>query len=962
MGSPDLGIAAPAPGWSEFAKPIRARCDAVVISTSLWSAGAEVDAEGKMRTIGKLIVACGLFLVMAGITANVVRAQAAPSVPTKNQWKPEDFVYGDQADQVRISPDGKFALWVKTVPDRKKDSRGSYLMLSNLADSSQIQLTRDMDNVGQPRWSPDGKLIAFLSPRALPDGGETGKPHIWFMSPFGGEAWPALPADFKIRHFEWRDNDAIIFSAPEDTSLYDSKMQEKKDDSDVVDDDVHAAPVRLFQVSVKDKKVTRITNNEHWIENFDISPNGKKVVVSEGQELSYQWDRKTAPAVWIFDFASGQSKRIFTEGTVIPRVIKWAADNSGVYAIAPFSTVMREPSGFARLLWFYDDAFGTTTKVNLDWENGIGFLQRFEVTPDGFFVLLADGVRFKPARYTHHGNTWSHEWIEGEHEKNIFNFALSHDAKEIVYEYSTASVPWFWYRAELDGANISSPVQLIDVEGALRKKTLAKTEVIHWKGANDDQVDGILYYPDGYEAGKRYALVTYTHGGPMGADMDGWSANPAYVANLLTQRGAFVLVTNYHGSANYGAKWAESICCGKYYELEIPDIEKGIDYLISKGLVDPDRIGNFGWSNGAILSIKLNVEDPSRFKASVVGAGDVEYVDDWGNSEFGMKFDDFYFGKTPLEDPQLYVRKSPVFQMDRVRTPTLIFHGSVDNNVPTEQGWLHYRALYYLNHAPVRLVLFPGENHFPMKPSHQLRVTTEELAWFDKYLFHINPPPNEALKDGSPLSEIAAHPFKKSGSQYGVDMPGGSDSVLAPEIVSHGALEIGRFEVTRAQYAAFDKSYKVNPGTENYPASGITFEQAKSYCEWLSKLTGKEFRLPTAEEGKSLYAPRTGENTLDYWAGYPVNPDDAKKLDSLLSGFSPDDLLKPVGSFPGVGETGEEQVFDLGGNVAEWTSTPDGKGELAGGSADRPADAKSQGSPSNIAFAGFRVVASPASR
>ncbi len=106
--------------------------------------------------------------------------------------------------------------------------------------------------------------------------------------------------------------------------------------------------------------------------------------------------------------------------------------------------------------------------------------------------------------------------------------------------------------AELDGAKISNPVQFIDVESALRKKTLAKTEVIHWKGANDDQVDGILYYPDGYEAGKRFPLVTYTHGGPMGADLDGWSANPAYVANLLTQRGAFVLVTNYHGSANYG--------------------------------------------------------------------------------------------------------------------------------------------------------------------------------------------------------------------------------------------------------------------------------------------------------------------------------------------------------------------------------------------------------------------------
>ena len=176
-----------------------------------------------------------------------------------------------------------------------------------------------------------------------------------------------------------------------------------------------------------------------------------------------------------------------------------------------------------------------------------------------------------------------------------------------------------------------------------------------------------------------------------------------------------MLKVNYHGSSGYGLKWVESICCGKYYELEIPDIEKGVDYLIGRGLIDPDRIGALGWSNGSILSIQLMITNPSRYKAAAVGAGDVEWISDWANVDFGQAFDSYYFGKSPLEDPELYIRKSPIFQMDKVRTPTLIFFGGADRNVPTEEGWTHYRTLYTIGKVPVRFMLFPGRAARPAK-------------------------------------------------------------------------------------------------------------------------------------------------------------------------------------------------------------------------------------------------------
>lgn len=920
----------------------------------------------RLRSLAILIVAIlATFSVPRALLAQNSSREVAPASATSKagQWTPENMVYFDLAGEFRISPDGKWALWVKTTPDFKTDGRARNLMLSSLEDGREIPLTRDFDDVAQPRWSPDGKQIAFISSHAFPNGASgSGKSHIWMINPSGGEPWPVTAVENRVRRFEWLSDDAILFSAAEEPSLHELQTQAQKDDSTVLDDDAHASPVRLFRVLLKEKTVTRVTDNDRWIEAFDISPDKKFAVAQENLEASYQWDRKVAPAFWLINLETGERKRIFTENNVHPRVVRWAADNSGIYAIAPYSKIMAEPSGFARLVYFYDVATGATSQVNLDWEKGVGFTQRFDITPDGFMVFLADGVRFKPARYTRHGNTWTHEWIEGEHDQNYFDFALGQDGHTLVYEYSTASIPPKWFRARLEGAKVVDPVALVDVNEALRNKVASKTEVIHWTGSRGDQVDGILYYPDDYQAGKRYPLITYTHGGPMGADMDIWSANPAYVAQLMTQRGAFILETNYHGSANYGAEWAESICCGKYYELEIPDIEKGVDNLIAKGFVDPDRVGAFGWSNGAILTIALDVADPARYKASVVGAGDVDFVSDWGNSEFGEAFDQFYFGKALTEDPQLYISKSPLYHFDRVRTPTLVLQGTEDHNVPTEQGWLQYRTLYYLQKAPVRFVLFPGEGHFPMKMSHQLRVTHEELDWFDKYLFKTESPKNEALKDGSPLALMVEHPVAKSGSLYGVERAsadaaaGSQKMLLAPEIVRHGSLDIGRFEVTRAQFAAFDGNYKYEPGTGNFPASGITFDQAKSYCAWLGKVTGENFRLPNPDEAKTLYAARSGENTLDYWAGYSVNPDDARRLQEVIAGIPADDLMKAVGSFPGTAGDGEAAVFDLGGNVTEWTEASAGKGVLAGGSADRPADPTSSQNPSNLSFAGFRVV------
>ncbi|MGB6485243.1 MAG: SUMF1/EgtB/PvdO family nonheme iron enzyme [Candidatus Acidiferrales bacterium] len=197
--------------------------------------------------------------------------------------------------------------------------------------------------------------------------------------------------------------------------------------------------------------------------------------------------------------------------------------------------------------------------------------------------------------------------------------------------------------------------------------------------------------------------------------------------------------------------------------------------------------------------------------------------------------------------------------------------------------------------------------------------------------------------------------MKKSEGLYGDSLKG----VLIPEVVKHGELEIGRFEVTRAQFAAFDKNYPYDAGTGNFPANGITFEQAKAYCNWLSKITGASYRLPNENEVAPLFKENAhgNENTLDYWAGYTLNPDDAQRLEEKtkdLPGNAP--LLKSVGSFAAEGGEDEELMFDLGGSVAEWAVKSDGSGEALGGSANRAADPKARYGPADAQYTGLRVV------
>jgi dipeptidyl aminopeptidase/acylaminoacyl peptidase len=899
-------------------------------------------------------------LLFASLFPCAARGEA-PGVAA-NSWTVEDVLLAETATGFQVSPDGRQAVWVRTAMDPERGESVGRLVRTDLVSGGEVALTRGPDSCAQPRWSSDGRHVAFLTTRSTPRprGGrhdDEGRQQVWLIDPSGGEPWALTELSRGVQHFGWAGPGAIVVAAQEEPALLETRREDDKDDTVVVEDDPHEPPVRLFRVDVASKKITRLTTNAGRIEQLAVSPDGRRAVAVHNLSLRYVYDNKVKPVVLLHDLEGGVSKQVFQDPKFNISSLRWAPDSTGIYAVDDRNSQPQFSQAGVPELHYYDLGKGDSSPVGLGWDRGLatqaanGDAPGFVPCRDGFVALLADGVRNRAARFTHNADGWRRQWLSGEHAEHLFALQVTADGKTLLYAHSTASDPPRWYVARLDGGRIEDSKAVEATNETPRKRPRARSEVVRWKGGLDEEVEGVLYYPHDYRPGRRRPLVVMIHGGPAAADQDAWDDSWAYPVNLVCARGAFVLRPNYHGSSNYGLKWLESITRGRYGEPELADIESGVDEMVRRGLADPERLGLLGWSNGAILTHLLTAQT-TRYKVASAGAGSVEYVSDWASCEFGDAFDRYYFGAPPLEEPGWYRRRSPFWRLDRVRTPTLIFFGTEDRTVATQQGWLHYRGLQQLGKAPVRFVQFPGEKHVLKKLAHQRRKVQEELAWLDKYLFGSERIVNEAVKPDSPLSwAIGRSRARCEAGRYGVFVKG----TLVPEAVSFGGRQVGRFEVTRAQFAAFDRTYAVEPGRENYPAGGVTFEQAQNYCAWLNKLTAEKYRLPTEDEADELYGRgESGENTLDYWAGYSPNPDDVARLVQKLRelpGSAP--LLKEVGSFRGIG--GQEMVFDLRGNVAEWVVGKDGKGMLRGASADTPADPKSRRTPAPE-YRGFRVL------
>jgi dipeptidyl aminopeptidase/acylaminoacyl peptidase len=255
--------------------------------------------------------------------------------------------------------------------------------------------------------------------------------------------------------------------------------------------------------------------------------------------------------------------------------------------------------------------------------------------------------------------------------------------------------------------------------------------VYKWKNEEDQRIiEGMLHYPPGKFESKNLPLLVLIHGGPYGANGNRFLPIWYAWATLAASEGWLVLEPNYRGSTGYGDQFLDEV---RYRPLSLPgkDILFGVDQLIRDGIVDPYRLTIGGYSYGGFLTNWL-ITQTKRFNAALSGAGVIEHVSAWGEMDVPIFFS-YLFGGNPWEVPHTYQNEAPIYQLDRVSTPTIITTGESDIRVPASQSYIMERGLYS-QEVPVKLIIFPKEEHgLSINPWHGKIKVREELKWLKKY-------------------------------------------------------------------------------------------------------------------------------------------------------------------------------------------------------------------------------------
>lgn len=857
-------------------------------------------------------------IVLTSLVCLTIMASRAQN----NTWTPEDIINTKYVSGAVFSPDSKMIVWSQRKGLKKEDKfvNDLYLARLNLIKDGKprtIHLTRTDDSDYSQLFSRDNEYLYFLSSR------EKGK-KLWRLNMLGGEPEEVNEFENGIGNISWQNDDVMLFVSSEGKTLYD--IQNEKDNTQIIEDTAHWNPRRIYSFNIRNKQITRITENRYRVSSYEVSRDGKYLVYEVITTPDFGVDGNPKPEYYLKDLSNGTETKIL-EGLQDPSNFQFTATSKGFYFLATKSSNPKWEGAGIDELYYYDLAKNSYVKVPIQWENGVAY--SYFISGEDVLAQMANGPYQKLMLFQKNGNSWVARSVELGMKKEHTNVLTINEAgTQIVYRYSTASkLPQYYYADLVKGkkeVTLNNERELVSLNDNLKKKTIARSEVIYWKGANDDEVSGILYYPKNYEEGKKYPLLLSIHGGPTGVDQDSWSERWSTYPQIYTDKGAFVLKPNYHGSGLHSLPFIESIKNGNYYHLEQIDIYNGIQFLNSKGLIDMDKLGTMGWSNGAILTTWMILKYPDMFKVAAPGAGDINWTSDYGTCAFGVTFDQSYFGGAPWDDTngkiynEWYINNSPIFEIEKIKTPTIIFHGSEDRSVPRDQGWEYYRGLQQVGVAPVKFLWFPGQPHGLQKITHQLRKMKEEIKWIDKYLFGKDDDSNEAFKEDSPLAtQLALSKAMNEKGLAGVEENG----VLIPETVAVGkdSISIGRFEVTVAQYHSFTGT-DYNPLDANKPVTGLSQEEIANYLKWLNEKTGKQYRLPNEKEAGSLnklaIKKFKDQNNLNYWAGYDLTANDVKDLKSKLAEVD-QSLLKNVGSFKSV-KSGDAVLFDIGGNAAEY--------------------------------------------
>jgi dipeptidyl aminopeptidase/acylaminoacyl peptidase len=620
-----------------------------------------------------------------------------------------------QLGGVQLSPDGRWVVYTLTTADLSESSTNPDLWMVPATGGTPVRLTNHKAVDDQPRWSPDGKSIAFISTRS-------GKPQLHRLAIAGGEPEQLTESRTGVQSFAWSPDGArIAFVAPRDPTADEEKRQKEKDDAIVVDR--NHIPARLQIIEVATRAVTVLSKGDYQIATPRWSPDGTQIAFTTVPTPKADDSRHSD--IRVIDVASaGERVLVGTPGPDANPA--WSPDGQWI----AYTTNPNKASAMTQARLAIVAAAGGTPRLL-----GADFLHQPGApvfSPDGTQLWFWAATRTRTELYripVMDGPVTKVSDLKGAAGSSGYAApSMARDGAVVAFSRSAIDSPDEVYVARVDGTWTQTALTTNNPE--LKTVSLARGEVIRWKGKDGMEIEGVLTYPVGYQPGQRYPTVAIIHGGPSGVWDEAFGASWYHPAQLYAAQGWLVFQPNIRGSSGYGEKFLSA----NYRDWgggDFRDIQTGLDDLVKRGLADSTRMAQAGWSYGGYMTA-WTLTQTNRFKAVMVGAGLTNMYSMYSTNDLQSVLED-YFGAEPWDDEAAYRRASAMMFIKKARTPTLILHGQADTRVPVGQAQELYMGLKK-NDVPVELVFFPREPHGLLEPRHQLDKIKRELEFFAKHV------------------------------------------------------------------------------------------------------------------------------------------------------------------------------------------------------------------------------------
>ena len=614
------------------------------------------------------------------------------------QLTPEQAISRQQLSDVRISPGGERVSFVVSEPP-KGAVRSRHIWMLNIRSRELRQFTNSSKSEYSPRWSPDGKTLAFLSDREE-------SPQIYLMASDGGEA-ARLTTTGKsgVRSFAWSpDGKQLAFLAADSKSEAEEKKEKDKDDARVVDRDDKRA--RLWLIEVESKKTRQLTSGSWEISEAQWFPQGDRLVISATDHPeSDQYTNR----IFSIMAADGQMKEL-----AVPRgqfgAVRLSPDGKSLTYLAA-----RVDGPTPHDLYFGPIEGGVPRNLtgssldrpvsNAIWRQDGSILVVSQIGSRSQFCVIA-----KDGKIT---------VMPGSEVSPTPSFDTKAGLLAFVGESATEA-PELWL-ANGEG----NPEKVTRFNERWSKVPVIKPERIRYKSFDGTGIEALLLKPPGYVEGTKVATVVLVHGGPTGV----WSESFEPWGQLLAARGYAVFYPNIRGSTGYGHRFLE-MNRADWGGGDFKDVMAGVDFLIGRGIADPNRLGIGGWSYGGYMAAWA-ITQTNRFKAAVSGAGMSDLATEFG-TEDGPAYDEWFFG-LPYEKPEGFAKSSPMTYIKNARTPTLILHGENDRTDPIGQSQMLHRALKRYG-VESEFVVYPREPHGLQEEKHLIDRLNRIVRWFDAHL------------------------------------------------------------------------------------------------------------------------------------------------------------------------------------------------------------------------------------